>query len=174
VSVQGVLDRAVETADPTGRPLYAANAEVDPYEDPVADVWQMCTTLREHRGDGHVAVLVAEGLSGCEPHVLASAAKGIDPALLRAARGWSEQEWAEATTTLTAAGLLTDGALTERGRTFHDHVESRTDDLAGPPFAALGEDGRDRLRDALIPLVAAVLDAGWISFPNPIGLPEVA
>jgi hypothetical protein len=33
----------------------------------VAEVWQACTTLREHRGDGHVASLVAYGLSGLEP-----------------------------------------------------------------------------------------------------------
>ena len=30
----------------------------------LGEVWQACTTLREHRGDGHVAALVAHGLSG--------------------------------------------------------------------------------------------------------------
>jgi len=169
----GILDRAVESADPTGRTLFAANTDVIPFEDPVADLWQMCTALREHRGDGHVAVLVSEGLGGCEPHVLAAAGGGIDPERLRESRGWSEIDWKEAATTLSAAGLIDDGHLTERGRVFHGHVEARTDELAAPPYAAIGEEGRNRLRDGLIPLAAAVIEADWIPFPNPIGLPRV-
>jgi hypothetical protein len=170
----GVLDKVIETADPTGRPMFAANRDVIPFEDPVADMWQMCTTLREHRGDGHVAVLVSEGLGGCEPHVLAAARRGEDPEHLRAARGWSEQAWGDAVTTLTGAGLLADGALTEAGRRFHDHIEDRTDELAAAPYVAIGEPGREALRDDLIPLAAAVAGSGWLPFPNPIGLPDVA
>lgn len=172
--LQGVLDRAIESADPTGRPLFAANREVIPFEDPVADLWQMCTTMREHRGDGHVAVLVSEGLGGCEPHVLAAAHRGEDGQMLREARGWTEQEWADAVSTLTGAGLVADGRLTEQGRTFHDHIEARTDELAAPPYVLLGATGREALRDCLIPLAAAVAESGWLPFPNPIGLPDVA
>jgi hypothetical protein len=172
--LQGVLDRAIEAADPTGRPLFAANREVIPFEDPLADLWQMCTTMREHRGDGHVAVLVSEGLGGCEPHVLAVARRGEQPEPLRAARGWSEDDWNDAVATLTGAGLLTDGTLSEQGRRFHDHIEARTDELAAAPYVALGESGREALRDGLIPLAAAVVGSGWLPFPNPIGLPNVA
>jgi hypothetical protein len=32
----------------------------------VSALWQAATSLREHRGDGHVAVLTAEGLNGFE------------------------------------------------------------------------------------------------------------
>ncbi len=171
----GVLDRAVESGDATGRPLFAANTEVVPFEDPVEDLWQMCTSMREHRGDGHLAVLTAEGLGGCEAHVLATAAAGTDPALLRDNRGWSEKDWLDATTTLCAAGILTPGAdgLTERGDRLHQHIESRTDDLAAAPYAAIGETGREHLRDGLIPIAAAVVETGWIPFPNPIGVPQV-
>jgi hypothetical protein len=173
--LQGVLDRAVEAADPTGRPLFAANREVIPFEDPVADLWQMCTTMREHRGDGHVAVLVSEGLGGCEPHVLAAARRCEDPEPLQAARGWSDDAWSDAVATLTGAGLLlAGGGLTEQGRRFHDHIEDRTDELAAAPYVALGETGREALRDGLIPLAAAVVASGWLPFPNPIGLPDVA
>ncbi|MCP4436937.1 MAG: hypothetical protein GY812_15765 [Actinomycetia bacterium] len=174
-SLLGTLDRAVESADATGRPLFAANRDVMPFEDLVEDLWQMCTSLREHRGGGHVAVLTADGFSGCEAHVLAAAASGTDPAVLRDNRGWSEADWTEATTTLRVAGILeaADDALTERGRKLHEGIESRTDDLAAPPFAAIGESGRAHLRDGLIPLAASVVEAGWIPFPNPIGLPEV-
>ena len=171
--LQGILDKAVEAADPTGRPLFAANREVIPFEDPVADLWQMCTTMREHRGDGHVAVLVSEGLSGCEPHVLAAAHQGHQGDLLRDARGWSDQDWADAVATLAGAGLVADGRLTEQGRRFHGHIEDRTDELAAAPYVALGPSGREALRDGLIPLASAVVATGWLPFPNPIGLPDV-
>ena len=169
------LDRVIQSADPLGRPLFSANRSLM-YDDPVADLWQMCTTLREHRGDGHVCVLAVEGFGGCEAHVLSCASNGTDPALLRDNRGWSEMDWADAEGTLRAAGVVETGslALTERGRRLHAHVESRTDDLAAPPYAGLGESGRALLRDGLIPLASAVLEAAWIPFPNPIGLPEVA
>ncbi len=171
----GTLDRAVESADGSGRPLFAANQDVLPFEDPVEDLWQMCTTLREHRGSGHVAVLTAEGLGGCEAHVLAAAATGTEPSVLRDNRGWSEQDWTDASTTLQVAGVLdpSTNTLTERGLRLHGRLESRTDDLAAAPYAAIGESGRERLRDGLIPLASAVVAAGWIPFPNPIGLPEV-
>jgi hypothetical protein len=171
--LQGVLDRAIESADPTGRPLFAANREVVPFEDPVADLWQMCTTMREHRGDGHVAVLVSEGLGGCEPHVLAAARRGEDGTQLREARGWGAAEWNEAVGTLSGAGLLSGGRLSDQGLRFHDHIEDRTDELAAAPFVALGAPGRESLRDGLIPLAAAVVGSGWLPFPNPIGLPDV-
>jgi hypothetical protein len=171
----GTLDRAVESADGSGRPLFAANQDVLPFEDPVEDLWQMCTTLREHRGSGHVAVLTAEGLGGCEAHVLAAAAAGTDASILRDNRGWSEQDWIDAATTLRVAGIVdaSTNVLTDRGQRLHDHLESRTDDLAAAPYAAIRESGRESLRDGLIPLASAVVAAGWIPFPNPIGLPEV-
>ena len=88
--------------------------------------------------------------------------------------GWSEDDWNDAVATLTGAGLLTDGTLSEQGRRFHDHIEARTDELAAAPYVALGESGREALRDGLIPLAAAVVGSGWLPFPNPIGLPNVA
>jgi hypothetical protein len=46
-----------------------------------ARLWQACTTLREHRGDGHVAACVAAGLSGLDAHVVQVAAL-ISPEML--------------------------------------------------------------------------------------------
>ena len=174
----GVLDKALEVCEPAGRPLFAANKDVTPFEDPVADLWQMLTTLREHRGDGHLAVLTSEGVGGCEAHLLALASRGEvgGPAeeLLRSARGWSDTDWTDSLTTLRSAGLLeTGGGLSERGRKLHAHLEARTDELASPPFAGIGESGREHLRDCLIPIAASVVDTGWVPFPNPMGLPRV-
>ncbi len=171
----GVLDKAIEVCEPSGRTLFAANKDVVPFDDPVEDLWQMCTTLREHRGDGHLAVLTAEGVGGAECHLLATAARGEDPESLRSLRGWGEADWADAVMTLRTAGLLNPSAhgLTERGAKLHAHLESRTDELASPPYAAVGEAGRERLREGLIPLASAVIETGWVPFPNPIGLPSV-
>lgn len=167
------LSHAAELADPSGRALFASNADLMPFDDPVADMWQLCTTLREHRGDGHVAVLVSEGLSGCEPHIIAAARSGIDPDRLREVRGWPELEWKEATRTLVGAGLITaDGDLTERGIRFRDHIEKRTDGLAAPPYVQLGQSGRASMCSTLMPIVEAVVTTGWIPYPNPTGLPE--
>lgn len=181
-SLLGVLDKAIEVCEPAGRPLYAANRDVTPFEDPVEDLWQMCTTLREHRGDGHLAVLTAEGVGGCESHLLAIASRGEGAGLLRASRGWADQDWTDALTTLKVAGLIEAAAgtpdldglrLTERGTKLHHHLESRTDDLASPPYAAIGETGRELIRDSLIPIASAIVEQGWVPFPNPIGLPQV-
>ena len=92
--------------------------------------------MREHRGDGHVAALVAHGLSGVQAHVLAAGIKAIPVEVLRDNRGWSEADWDGAVATLTGAGLLhADGRATDAGRTLHGRVEELTDELAEPAYA---------------------------------------
>jgi hypothetical protein len=167
-----LLERAVEAAACEGRPLAAANRALDVGEDVVHRLWQATTTLREHRGDGHVAVLTSLGLSGCEVHVLLAAYRQVEPERLQRARGWSEDDWAAAHEALIARGWLdATGALTPRGRDARDDIERRTDDLAAPPYRALGDDA-EHLRDLLTPMRAAVLAAEVLRFPNPIGLPS--
>jgi len=56
-----LLGPVAAAADPTGRPLFAANAALALPGDPVGRLWQLAATLREHRGDGHIAALVSEG-----------------------------------------------------------------------------------------------------------------
>ena len=62
--------RAAEGCTPDGRPLSAALADLDWPEPLVLQLFHAITLLREYRGDGHVAVLVAEGISGLESAVL--------------------------------------------------------------------------------------------------------
>ena len=38
--------------------------------DVVARLFHAASLLREHRGDGHIAALMVEGVGGLEPHVL--------------------------------------------------------------------------------------------------------
>src|SRR4051794_33253275 len=77
------LRAAVATCRAEGHALFAANAALGDREDPLEALWQACTCIREHRGDGHVAALVAGGLDGLEAHVLFAADTGVPPDLLR-------------------------------------------------------------------------------------------
>ena len=49
-----------------GPALYAGLRALDVPEEPVARLWHAATLLREHRGDGHNAALVAHGIGGTE------------------------------------------------------------------------------------------------------------
>ena len=168
-----LLQAAVRAGRPDGRPLFAANQALAHCADPVAELWQCATTLREHRGDGHVALLVANDLSGLEAHQLVVADGRIGDDRLRTARGWSEDEWVAAKDRLRSRGLLAADGLTTAGRALAAHIESVTDDLASQPYDdGLTETGTELLPSLLRPIAQAVTDSGVVPFPNPIGVPE--
>jgi hypothetical protein len=173
-----VLCPVAAAADPTGRPLFAANAAIQLPDDPVGRLWQLATTLREHRGDGHVAALVADGITGPQAHLLQVAAGRYPGALMRQVRGWSEQEWAAAAQTLQSRGLLTAGTapkLTGTGRRLLDTIESRTDERAWTGgLCLLGEQGVDKLAALLRPSVRAVAASGMLPEVSPVGLSRAA
>ncbi|HEY3008502.1 MAG TPA: hypothetical protein VGJ63_10640 [Micromonosporaceae bacterium] len=164
--------RAAALAPTSGRALGAANAALPPPSDPVARLWQATTTLREHRGDGHVAALVTAGLAGSLALVLRAALEGY-PAIYGPARGWPEEDWAAARAALSARGYLAgDGTPTEAGRAAYQAVEDVTDRLAGEVWSALGEQDTRRLAALLHPIAVAASAA--MPYPNPIGLPRPA
>ena len=57
-------------------------------------LWHAATLLREHRGDGHVAVLTAAGVAGREANVLHSAAGGAPREFMTIGRDYDDEEWA--------------------------------------------------------------------------------
>lgn len=163
------LHEVVMAADGAGRALFAANRDLPVPDDPVEALWQAATALREHRGDGHVAVLTAEGLDGVEANVLAAAVGSGTAQWLRESRGWSQEEWDAAVAALTERGLLANGDPTEEGRALKARIEQRTDELAAPPYDVL-ESPRS-VYEALVPAARAV--SKELPFPNPIGVPPV-
>jgi hypothetical protein len=166
--------RAAVAVDLPGRPLAAANAGLPVPTEPHLALWQALTTLREHRGDGHLAALLQRELLGL-PALVLTAAAGTTPAeWLQKARGWSPEDWAEARGALTERGWLAGGELTAEGLAIRTAVEADTDRLALGPWAALGDVGCDRLAELLTPVRRAVIAAGDWPAHNPIGVPDPA
>ncbi len=62
--------RASSACTLEGRPLFAAHAALPWPDPPHLVLWQAQTLLREWRGDGHIACLVEQGISGLEALVL--------------------------------------------------------------------------------------------------------
>jgi len=163
--------RATEACGPHGRPLLAANAELDWPEQPHLVLWHACTLLREHRGDGHIAALVANELDPVEAHITQVAASGAPLDSITPYRGWDEGDWAAGAERLRARGLLdADGALTSTGRELRARVEDDTDRLASGPLAAI--DG-DRFASLMRPIAAHIFESGSVRFPNQIGRAHV-
>ncbi|MCU1367028.1 MAG: hypothetical protein JWN39_2667 [Ilumatobacteraceae bacterium] len=173
-SVSPILEGAIDRGAGAGRPLFAANRLLARSHDPARRLWQLCTCLREHRGDGHVAALTAAGIDGLEAHVLIAIEQDNSPIDLQRTRGWTAEDWDAAVERLKSRRLIAgDGGLTEAGRTLRSEVEARTDVLAGQPFLALSGAERDQLVGALVPLARAVSGSGVIRYPNPMGLPRL-
>lgn len=146
-----------------GKPLFAAHAALEWPTEPHLVVWHAQTLLREYRGDVHIALLVAEGLSGLDA-LITHGATGVVPLdTLKQLRGWNDDEWNASVETLRARNILTTDAiaLTTHGEALRQRVEDRTDELSADAWAVLGEQGCRDLRAAARPISAAVIGAGW-------------
>jgi hypothetical protein len=161
---------AASHASIAGRPLGAANAALPLPDAPHLALWQAATTLRESRGDGHVAALVAASLDPAETLVLFAADRGLDPAYMRKARGWSEEEWEAAEGRLADRGLVAEGVITDSGVSLRADIEALTDELASAPWAALGAERTERLATLLQPLVLTLADENGAMRANPMAL----
>ena len=165
------LLRAVENGEGGGRPLFSANRDLSVSDD-LAGLWQVATTLREHRGDGHVAILAEADVDGCEAHVLVAATEGRPPELFLDSRGWSIEAWEAAADRLRGRGLVTaEGGATESGRHLRSAIEQRTDQLAMQPYLALSMEEMGVVIRTLSGISRAIVESGQIPFPNPMGLP---
>jgi hypothetical protein len=141
-------------------------------DEPYLALWQATTVLREHRGDGHLAALVAAGLDGRQALVTMAATGVVPKEMLQAARGWDDAAWEESTDELIERGWLEeDGTQTSAGKAARQDIEDLTDLLAAEPWQRLGDDDTQSLRAVLAPLAGAIAAAGSVPLPNPIGLP---
>jgi hypothetical protein len=145
-----------------GKPLAAGNRAAPLPDDALVRLWQLVAVLREWRGDAHVAVLCAEPLDALEALVL-EGNRSLPVGLLKATRGWSEDEWADAVARLAAQGLATEsGELTEAGNKRRDAIEERTDQANLPLWETVGDEASNRLHDLLVPLRTAIIQNGGL------------
>ena len=163
---------AASAVDLPGRPLAAANTGVRVPGEPHLALWQTLTTLREHRGDGHVVALAEREIGGVGAHVLAAAAGRSSREWLQKARGWDDAAWDGAVARLHERRWVDADGLTAEGLAIVAAVEADTDRLALGPWRALGDAGCDRLAALLAPVRRAVVAAGEWPAGNPIGVPE--
>jgi hypothetical protein len=109
------LWRMAGELDCAGRVLAAANAALPAPDDGMAWLWQAATVLREHRGDGHFAAMVAAGIDGCEALVL-RCLLDLRREDMQPVRGWTDEQWDAARSRLVGRGWIgPDGELTSAG-----------------------------------------------------------
>ena len=139
-------------------------------------LWHAQTLLREFRGDGHIAALLANDLDPVEALVLHAASGEVPVAFLRASRGWPDVDWWAAVDRLVERGWLSgsdeggdesDGdpaagalpGLTAEGVAARAAIEAATDRMAAAPYEVLGEEACAELRTLGRPFSRAVVDA---------------
>ncbi|MFB9690198.1 SCO6745 family protein [Amycolatopsis plumensis] len=149
-----------------GRLLYAGHAGLPWPGEPHLVLWHAVTLLREYRGDGHIAALVLEGLSGLEALLTHSATgRGFNLAAAKLTRGWSDEQWAAAETRLTDRGILgADGGLTDAGVALRERLEVATESAARAPWDHLGPERTARLEELCRGLSRRLIEAG--AFPD--------
>lgn len=163
---------AAQAADTAGRPLGAANQSLPRPDEAHLALWQALTTLREHRGDGHVAALTVRRIHPVTAMLLKIGTGESEAEPLRLGRKWATFEWQAGEVHARESGLIDDdGKLTAIGAELHEAIELDTDDAATGPWEHLGAERTAELENLLAPLAARVVADGLLPEPNPIGLP---
>jgi hypothetical protein len=153
--------KACEGATGEDRPLYAAHADLPWPDEPHLMLWHAVTLLREHRGDAHLHALVSAGLSGIDALVThVATGKGFTVGFAQKSRGWSPEQWSDASAGLVERGLLDgDGGLTEAGAGLRAEIEEHTTRMSLAPWRHLGAERTARLAEVSRPLSKAALAA---------------
>ncbi|MEV6036570.1 hypothetical protein AB0L65_35830 [Nonomuraea sp. NPDC052116] len=157
VRAADLATRAALSAPTEGRVLYAGLRALDVPEEPVARLWHAATLLREHRGDGHNAALLAHGIGGTESHVLMALSLGMRAEEFGRIHHLPKARLAAVVDGLRGRGLVdAAGRFTDAGRETRQRIEALTDELAAPAYDVLGADELDELAAGLEPIAAAV------------------
>ena len=155
-----LLIQASTSAPVEGRPMYAALRAIPIPDDVVARVFHAASLLREHRGDGHIAALMIEGVGGLEAHVLLALDMNMPAEKVGRIHHLPAAQLGAVIDGMCDRGLIgEDGWLSERGRAVKQRVESLTDRLAARPHESLELSELDELVGALEPFAALLVAA---------------
>lgn len=133
-----MLMRAATSAPAEGRPMYAALRALPLPDEGVARCFHAASLLREHRGDGHIAALMSEGIGGLEAHVLYALSMNMPAEKFGRIHHLPAAQLANLIAGVRDRGLIgDDGRLSDLGRAVHQRVEDLTDDLAAAPYEIL-------------------------------------
>ncbi len=138
----GIAREVCSHLSPQGRPLYAAHAELPWPEDGLLALWHAATLVREHRGDGHVSVLLTNDVDPVEATVLGGLWSGTTR-FLQKTRGWSDEEYAAASRPAARPRL----ARRRRRPHRHRQVRAAPDRARHGPARARGLGARRRRGD---------------------------
>ena len=140
--------------------MYAALRAVPIPDDVVELLFHAASLLREHRGDGHIAALMAEGVARLEAHVLLALDMDMPAEKFGRIHHLPGPQLSAVIDGMRDRGLIgNDGWLSEQGHAVKQRVESLTDHLAMKPYESLEPSELDELIDALEPLAALLLAA---------------
>ncbi len=163
----GLLREACSVLTPEGRALYAGHADLPWPDEPLLQVWHGATLLREHRGDGHVAALLAEDLGGLEALITHTVTgRGFTEAGAKATRGWRDEDWAAASGRLTERGLIGDAGLTDEGKALRARIEAATDAMSAAPWQHLGPERTARVMELAKGFARTMVAGG--AFDSPV------
>jgi hypothetical protein len=140
--------------------MYAALRSLPVPDEVVSRMFHAAAMLREHRGDGHVAALVVEGVGRLESHVLHALDMGMPAERFGRIHHLPAAQRDAVIAGMRARGLIgEDGWLSDDGRALKQRVEERTDDLAAVPYQSLSPVEVDELMTILEPLAALLVAA---------------
>jgi hypothetical protein len=155
-----LLMTAATSAPEEGRPMYAALRATAVPDGVVGRLFHAASLLREHRGDGHIAALMVEGVGRLEAHVLFALAMDVPAAKFGRIHHLPAAQIEAVITGMRDRGLIgEDGWLSDEGRAVSRRVEALTDQMAAKPYEILSPADLDELIASLEPLATVLVAA---------------
>ncbi len=162
-----ILQKAAAAGSASGRFLYAGLRSLGIPPTPWGALWRAVDSVREHRGDSHLAAWIAAGLDAVEIGLVTEMYYGMPSRRYHRSRGWSDEDLDAGTSRLRRRGLI-DGEpprLTVAGTERRESIELATDVQQAPILDAIGAD-LDELLAILGPWSGAIVGAG--GFPTTV------
>ena len=134
------LERAADATRTEGRALTAGLRALDVPDHPLGAIFRFGDTLREFRGDSHIAAWVTAGLDAIGIGLLTELYWGLPLRTYSRTRGWTTAQYETAEADLADRGLVVDGSFTDAGRALRERIETDTDAQMARVLDAIGAD----------------------------------